>query len=825
MNLDELKVFVGETLVNNTNVPQFIIAKPNAPRPAGNYGSIDNSNLRLVSWNFREYSNSVLDVDLKTTNLYYVSIDVEIFRGEARDQELVFASSLTTEAVRQNWAENNVGLILRSPILDVSQVQDASIEERAIITLEIMFEHSVDEPLVSVETVCISGVVDDGQKILDTINIGQFEALLLQRLQPSDVQTGDLSNTDLAVSSDSSVLVTGSPSADLGTLGNSYITKAVSYGDGNYYSGRNADLDGNANSTKFLVSAWFNASSSNTGTATILANRLVNGIIELNGSDLKIILLGTSSGTLDVSTNIAFFDDQWHHVLCSADVLTGQFELFVDDVQHFQGGGLNVIGDFFYSIPDHGVGANVIFNNSNNNFVGGVADLYANYAERLDLTVEANRRKFITSDLKPVDLGVIGELPTGNQPIIFLVGDKDNFETNKGYGGDFTVGDDVTTGNLLDFSTSPSDGVPPQVVDAGSAYAYAYSKVSGLFSSEQKLTASDGLPGDFFGSRVYVSGDGLTIAVGAPDQSTDVISGGAVYIFKLVATTWTQVQRVIPSVLPNTLDAFGEDLCLSDDGNTLVVSSPGEDLLGTDQGAVYVFEWNGIAFIQSAKLQLSTPVDEDFLGRSVYLSKDSSTLFMGVVKADSSGVVAVKDKSLGWVDGTEDYLITPLDSQPGDFFGASFGSPLSSSSDGNILVASSSGKLVSSGRGKVYQFLRTTGQHVEQAVTLIPHDGVSLNLFGYSLSVSDDARILVVSAQSETNPGSSNVGKSFMYSRVNGEYVLFKDIVPTIDTLGSFFGYRVFVSSLGNQVFIGDYDYANNAPDEGMGFYYSLPDC
>lgn len=55
----------------------------------------------------------------------------------------------------------------------------------------------------------------------------------------------------------------------------------------------------------------------------------------------------------------------------------------------------------------------------------------------LDITVEANRRKFIDALGKPVGLGADGSLPTGVQPEIFA--DDGNIGNNLGSGGNATV--------------------------------------------------------------------------------------------------------------------------------------------------------------------------------------------------------------------------------------------------------------------------------------------------------------------------------------------------------------------------------------------------
>jgi len=72
--------------------------------------------------------------------------------------------------------------------------------------------------------------------------------------------------------------------------------------------------------------------------------------------------------------------------------------------------------------------------------------------EFVDLSIEANRRKFIDAIGKPVDLGVDGSTPTGTAPLIFLSGTTIDWHTNKGSGGGFTE-----VGALTTATTSPSD--------------------------------------------------------------------------------------------------------------------------------------------------------------------------------------------------------------------------------------------------------------------------------------------------------------------------------------------------------------------------------
>lgn len=75
-----------------------------------------------------------------------------------------------------------------------------------------------------------------------------------------------------------------------------------------------------------------------------------------------------------------------------------------------------------------------------------VYDLYVNNAY-IDLSVEANRRKFITAAGKPAVLGYSGSIPTGTQPLVYFNG-FGSFK-NTGSSGMFTQYGTLTRGDAL----------------------------------------------------------------------------------------------------------------------------------------------------------------------------------------------------------------------------------------------------------------------------------------------------------------------------------------------------------------------------------------
>jgi hypothetical protein len=70
-----------------------------------------------------------------------------------------------------------------------------------------------------------------------------------------------------------------------------------------------------------------------------------------------------------------------------------------------------------------------------------LADLWLDTNTFIDLTVTANRRKFISAAQAPVNLGVAGATPTGSSPMIFFTGNNGAaaWATNLGTGGAFAL--------------------------------------------------------------------------------------------------------------------------------------------------------------------------------------------------------------------------------------------------------------------------------------------------------------------------------------------------------------------------------------------------
>ena len=227
---------------------------------------------------------------------------------------------------------------------------------------------------------------------------------------------------------------------------------------------------------------------------------------------------------------------------------------------------------------------------------------------------------------------------------------------------------------------------------------------------------------DVFGYSVALSGDGRTLAIGAPaegsaatgvngDQADNTAGvSGAVYVFaRDTAGTWSQ-QAYVKASNTDGGDQFGRSVAMSGDGSMLATGAPFEGGLATgidgDQanntassaGAVYIFSRDSAdAWGQEAYVKASNTDSGDTFGSSVTLSGDGSMLATGAPHegsaatgingdqadntASSAGAVYVfsRDSADAW---SQEAYVKASNTDSRDYFGFS----ITLSGDGSMLV-------------------------------------------------------------------------------------------------------------------------------------------
>lgn len=385
----------------------------------------------------------------------------------------------------------------------------------------------------------------------------------------------------------------------------------------------------------------------------------------------------------------------------------------------------------------------------------------------------------------------------------------------------------------------------------------------------------------YYGASVALSGDGSTLAVGAPEEGSKATgingeqadnalkSAGAVYVFKRSGTGWQQQAYIKASNNRNVrlspdfqiaTARFGASVSLSRDGNTLAVGAPEEssNARGVDgdqandkspgAGAAYVFIRGGDTWRQHAYIKASNTVPAAdivfglgvfgirhpaWFGSSVALSADGRTLAVGA-PGDTSGAKGVdadqQDTTAPFAGAVYVFGRTSTSWAQKVYLKASnaaaqsqFGSALALSDNGTTLaVGARFERGVSSGingdpavhdsqsmaSGAAYVFIQDSGgQWTQQAYVKASNPGAS-DAFGAGLALSDDGDTLAVGAPGESSstaginpaPGPrtlSGAGAAYLFKRSNATWSQLAFIKPGNPMSQAAFGARLSLSGAG----------------------------
>ena len=234
--------------------------------------------------------------------------------------------------------------------------------------------------------------------------------------------------------------------------------------------------------------------------------------------------------------------------------------------------------------------------------------------------------------------GVAGGVNTGAAYIFEkdpVIGWPEN-ETQKLFASDGQAGDFFGYSVAIsgDYAIVGALGDDDQGNSAGAAYIFKKDPVTGWPENEtQKLFASGGQGADFFGYSVGISGDYAIVGAWGDDDQGNF--AGAAYIFTQSSGNWTQTQKLLASDGAAS-DRFGDSVAIS--GDYAIVGARGEDDQGNDAGAAYIFKKDpvtGWPENETQKLLASDGDADDQFGYSVAISGDYA--IVGAYTDDNSG--------------------------------------------------------------------------------------------------------------------------------------------------------------------------------------------
>ncbi|MFA0813786.1 histidine kinase [Microbulbifer epialgicus] len=366
---------------------------------------------------------------------------------------------------------------------------------------------------------------------------------------------------------------------------------------------------------------------------------------------------------------------------------------------------------------------------------------------------------------------------------------------------------------------------------------------------------------DLFGYSVSLSKDGKTLAVAAPEESSnatgidgdqnnnDAPESGAVYVFARIGADarWAQ-QAYLKASNTDRGDYFGYSVSLSGDGDTLAVAAVSESSNATgidgdqgnndasDSGAVYVFTRTSATWIQQAYIKASNTDRYDIFGNSISLSGDGNTLAVAAYQEGSNATGIDGDQSNNdAVNSGAVYVFvrigttwaqqTYLKASNADEYGL-FGTSISLSSDGDTLavaaVGDDSNAIGIDGdqsnndaffSGAVYMFARTGASWAQSAYVKASNTDDE-DFFGSSISLSGDGSTLAVGARREdsnatgidgdqNNNDAPSSGAVYVFARTGATWAQQAYIKASNTDYQDSFGSSISLSGDGNTLAVG----------------------
>ncbi len=182
-----------------------------------------------------------------------------------------------------------------------------------------------------------------------------------------------------------------------------------------------------------------------------------------NKNSIQVLLLGGLSVPLFNGTFSAPVGVLLSNIIISADPTTQTLQIYLNDLPVTTlTGGVGWQGTGPFHVPSSPGFSSWDLGGTGSAAPGpGLGDLFVgNPVSFFDLTVASNRRKFINADLTPVDLGTDASSVYGLSPPIYLTvrpaGVPDDFATNNGTGGAFTIAIPPLVFEAADFCITPT---------------------------------------------------------------------------------------------------------------------------------------------------------------------------------------------------------------------------------------------------------------------------------------------------------------------------------------------------------------------------------
>ena len=170
----------------------------------------------------------------------------------------------------------------------------------------------------------------------------------------------------------------------------------------------------------------------------------------------------------------------------------------------------------------------------------------------------------------------------------------------------------------------------------GAVYVFDY--VAGSWTQTQKVVASDGAVGDEFGGTVALTPAGTTFVAGAAGAEIGAVNNaGALYVFTLVSSTWTQQAKLTGSLNDSGRlgDQTGQGVSIDASATTIVGGAPNADTTGV----AYVFQ-GAVSSWNETQILRPNGTGSQFFGSSSAISDSGKRILVGAPNTSGLTVYA-----------------------------------------------------------------------------------------------------------------------------------------------------------------------------------------
>lgn len=309
----------------------------------------------------------------------------------------------------------------------------------------------------------------------------------------------------------------------------------------------------------------------------------------------------------------------------------------------------------------------------------------------------------------------------------------------------------------------------------------------------QKFTSLDNAAGDFFGSAISVSADGLSALVGSFRSIYRSTNGnlvtGAVYAFAYVNGVWAQ-QAKFYSPDPTDMEGFGRSIAMNAAGTYAVIGAEGSTVRDA-YGCVYLYTKIGNDWIYQSQILPGAEMVTGEFGISCALSGDGLQLLVGTGADNGPGNVYHYTRASQIGAWTLSSIITANDGALADRFGRAVA--LNQTGTAAIITAMfDDDQGVNS--GSAYYFTRSGSVWTQVSKFYSPAPAAN-NAFGESVSLSPDGMTALLG---DTNFGSPNTGAAHFYKRTGNTWNFERTLQSSNHQPGSYFGMGGYFSLTNN---------------------------